>query len=385
MTDQELEQRLREALARTAPDDAAAVLARCGAKQGKVIPMREARPSAPKKRRPWRGLVAACLALALLGGGGGIFYQRAYAVASVVSLDVNPSIEMRVNRQEKVLSCTALNQDAAAVLADMGGGRDLEGAKLDVAVNAVVGALVRGGYLDQLDSAILISVEDSDTARAARLQQELESSVGGLLQSSASQAAVMGQSLAADAVLDAQAQRNSISTGRAYLVEQVVAMNGSLDFNALAALSVEELRDMLQIGAPGMPVGKAAAQSAALAYAGVDGSARVEVDAELDEPTPCYEVELEMGGREYEYRVDAYTGQVLSGQQNIGQSGGSGATAAPGGYLSDDDLDDDDNDDWNDPDNDDDNDWDDDDDDDWDDDDDDRDDHDDDDDDDDDD
>ena len=146
MTDQELEQRLREALARTAPDDAAAVLARCGAKQGKVIPMREARPSAPKKRRPWRGLVAACLALALLGGGGGIFYQRAYAVASVVSLDVNPSIEMRVNRQEKVLSCTALNQDAAAVLADMGGGRDLEGAKLDVAVNAVVGALVRGGY-----------------------------------------------------------------------------------------------------------------------------------------------------------------------------------------------------------------------------------------------
>lgn len=37
--------------------------------------------------------------------GGGLFYQQANAVASVVSLDVNPSIELKVNRNEKVLAC----------------------------------------------------------------------------------------------------------------------------------------------------------------------------------------------------------------------------------------------------------------------------------------
>ena len=49
--------------------------------------------------------------------GGGLFYQRANAVASVVSLDVNPSIELKVNRSEKVLVCTPLNEDAKAILA----------------------------------------------------------------------------------------------------------------------------------------------------------------------------------------------------------------------------------------------------------------------------
>ena len=59
-----------------------------------------------------------------------LFYQRANAVASVVSLDVNPSIELKVNRSEKVLVCTPLNEDAKAILADMGNGADLKGCLL---------------------------------------------------------------------------------------------------------------------------------------------------------------------------------------------------------------------------------------------------------------
>lgn len=53
----------------------------------------------------------------------------------------------------------------------MGGGADLKGTKLEVAVNAVVGALVSSGYLDSLSSAILISVEDQDQDRASRLRR----------------------------------------------------------------------------------------------------------------------------------------------------------------------------------------------------------------------
>ena len=109
-------------------------------------------------------------------------------MASVVSLDVNPSIELKVNRSEKVLVCTPLNEDAKAILADMGNGADLKGAKLDVAVNAIVGSLVRNGYLDSISSAIMISVEDKDTARAEKLQRELTSTVDGVLQTSEAKA-----------------------------------------------------------------------------------------------------------------------------------------------------------------------------------------------------
>ena len=314
MTNEKMEQRLASAVEKTAPNDVNGVLSRCDERKGTVIPMTTKKTT--KKR--WTTLAAACLALVLLGGGG-IFYQQAHAVASVVSLDVNPSIELKVSKSEKVLVCTPLNEDAKAILADMGGGADLKGAKLDVAVNAIVGSLVRNGYLNSISSAIMISVEDNDTARAEKLQRELTSTVDGVLQTSEAKASVLTQTLTQDAGLEQQARENSISTGKAALVNRVLALNPALKFDALAKLSVEELKDLAEAGAPAMPIGRDAARTAAEEYAGTTAvdSVTAEVDPELDESPAHYEVELQTAWGEFEYLVDAYTGKVLSGQKNL--------------------------------------------------------------------
>ena len=314
MTSEKLEQRLASAVEKTAPNDVNGVLSRCEERKGTVIPMTAKKTT----KRKWTTLVAACLAVMLLGGGG-LFYQQANAVASVVSLDVNPSIELKVNRSEKVLVCTPLNEDAKAILADMGNGADLKGAKLDVAVNAIVGSLVRNGYLNSISSAIMISVEDKDTARAEKLQRELTSTVDGVLQTSESRASVLTQTLTQDAGLAQQARENSISTGKAALVNRVLALNATLKFDALAKLSVEELKDLAEAGAPAMPIGMDAARTAAEEYAGTTAvdSVTAEVDPELDESPAHYEVELQTAWGEFEYLVDAYTGKVLSGQKDL--------------------------------------------------------------------
>lgn len=314
MTSEKLEQRLASAVEKTAPNDVNGVLSRCEERKGTVIPMTAKKTT----KRKWTTLVAACLAVMLLGGGG-LFYQQANAVASVVSLDVNPSIELKVNRSEKVLVCTPLNEDAKAILADMGNGADLKGAKLDVAVNAIVGSLVRNGYLNSISSAIMISVEDKDTARAEKLQRELTSTVDGILQTSESRASVLTQTLTQDAGLAQQARENSISTGKAALVNRVLALNATLKFDALAKLSVEELKDLAEAGAPAMPIGMDAARSAAEEYAGTTAvdSVTAEVDPELDESPAHYEVELQTARGEFKYLVDAYTGKVLSGQKDL--------------------------------------------------------------------
>ena len=313
MTNEKMEQRLAAALEKTAPNDANGVLSRCEERKGTVIPMTTKKTT----KRRWTSLIAACLAVMLLGGG--LFYQRANAVASVVSLDVNPSIELKVNRSEKVLVCTPLNEDAKAILADMGNGADLKGAKLDVAVNAIVGSLVRNGYLNSISSAIMISVEDKDTARAEKLQRELTSTVDGVLQTSESRASVLTQTLTQDAELTQQARENSISTGKAALVNRVLALNATLKFDALAKLSVEELKDLAEAGAPAMPIGRDAARTAAEEYAGTTAvdSVTAEVDPELDESPAHYEVELHTAWGEFEYLVDAYTGKVISGQKDL--------------------------------------------------------------------
>ena len=314
MTNEKLEQRLAAALEKTAPDDVSGVLSRCEARKGTVIPM----TTKKTVNRKWTTLVAACLAVMLLCGGG-VFYQQAHAVASVVSLDVNPSIELKVNRSEKVLACAPLNEDAKAILADMSNGADLKGAKLDVAVNAIVGSLVRNGYLDSISSAIMISVEDKDAARAEKLQRELTSAVDGVLQTSEAKAAVLTQTLTQDATREQQARENNISTGKAALVNRVLTINPSLKFDALAKLSVEELKDLAEAGAPAMPIGRDAAAYAAEQYAGTAAldSVTAEVDSELDESPAHYEVELHTAWGEFEYLVDAYTGKVLSGQKDL--------------------------------------------------------------------
>lgn len=314
MTNEKMEQRLASAVEKTAPNDVNGVLSRCDERKGTVIPMTTKKTT--KKR--WTTLAAACLALVLLGGGG-IFYQQAHAVASVVSLDVNPSIELKVSKSEKVLVCTPLNEDAKAILADMGDGADLKGAKLDVAVNAIVGSLVRNGYLNSISSAIMISVEDNDTARAEKLQRELTSTVDGVLQTSEAKASVLTQTLTQDAGLAQQARENSISTGKAALVNRVLALNPALKFDALAKLSVEELKDLAEAGAPAMPIGTDKAMDIAAAAFGKASTAKMAysaVDPELDESPAHYEVEItSQTGEEFEYKVDAYTGAILESKR----------------------------------------------------------------------
>ena len=343
MTDKDIERRLADALAKSAPDDVKDVMSRCRSSgsidsKGTVIPLNMAEKNingnnTVKKKNIWKGIAAACLAVMIVGGGSLYGYQS-HAVASVVSLDVNPSIELKVNSREKVLSCEALNEEGKDVLSDMDNGKDLKGTKLDVAVNAIVGGLVKNGYFDSISSAILISVEDNDTNRADRLQKQLYNTVNSVLSDSAHTADVLSQTLSQDSALEAQARSNNISKGKAALIAQIMKLNSSLKFEALSALSVEELKDLRDAGAPGMPIGRSAAASAALKYAGASSTTDivVETDAELDDAVPCYEVEIKHASLgEFEYKIGAYSGKVISGMSGAlsgNASGNSSASAA---------------------------------------------------------
>lgn len=324
MTNERMEQRLASAVEKTAPDDVNGVLSRCEMRKGTVINM----PNTKTATKKWIMAAAACLAVILVGAA--VLLQQANAVATVVSLDVNPSIELKVNSSEKVLSCTPLNDDAKAILAEMGEGADLKGAKLEVAVNAIVGSLVRNGYLDSISSAIMISVEDKNTERAEKLRSELASVVDVTLQTEAAKAAVLTQTLPQDKKLEQQARENNISTGKAALINRVLTLNAGLKFEELAKLSVEELKDLAEAGAPAMPIGKEKALEIATAAYTKATTAAIrcsEVDPELDEIPAHYEVELTSEtGEEFEYKIDAYTGTVLEskreGEKGTGTSAG---------------------------------------------------------------
>ncbi len=354
MTDHELESRLRTALEHAAPNDLEGVLSRCETGKGTVIDMtNELQPK--KKKNRWAPLaIAACLALVLVGGGGGYYYYTANnAVASLVSLDVNPSIQLEVNKNEKVLSATPMNDDGAEILANM----DLKGTQADVAMYAIIGSLLQHGYVDELANSILITVEDDDQARGEKLQQALTQQADAALANAQVNGSVLAQTLQNSQELTQKAQEYGISTGKAALIQAIVAgSNNTKTFEELVGLSINELNLLYtaQIPVEGQTtdaqqntggantapittsgsasqsayIGLDAAKQAALKHAGVSASDATFVEAEYDydDGKMVYEVEFHVKGTEYDYEIDAQTGAVVKykSEQN-GTNVGSGS------------------------------------------------------------
>ncbi|MCM1055873.1 MAG: PepSY domain-containing protein [Bacteroides sp.] len=259
--------------------------------------------------------LAVCIVLFLACTSFGFYNLKNSEVAAVISLDVNPSVELKINRSERVLSCTALNGEAAQALFELDGGRDLVGSKLNLAVDAVIGAFVHSGYYD----SVLVSVEDSDTERAARLREEIESTVeNALKKENVSAEVISGGIIPPDGGLERLAESKGVSVGRAALINKIIELNGELSFDRLAELTAEELEDLLKAGAPAMPIGTEAAKAAALKYSGGDKlDVFARADSEIDDVPPHYEVEIYTSFGEFEYKVDPYTGDILSGQPDI--------------------------------------------------------------------
>ena len=360
MTDQELEQKLRTALEHAAPDDFQGVLARISPKtrtEQAPIPFEAA---ARKKKRRWAPLAAAaCLALVVAAGGGGWYLQN-NTVASVVSLDVNPSVTLNVNAKETVLSAVPVNEDGGDILAGM----DLTGVPLDVAMNAIVGALLTQGYVDELANSILITVEDDDAGRGARLQQELTDQADAILANTSVNGAILSQTIQNSQQLQELSDSYGITTGKAALIQTIVDTGNSLHtFEELVGLSINDLNLLYTslTTAPAEPstgggtsgsgtaetapaiqssgqasdsayIGVEAAKSAAFAHAGLDASQVTmgEVDFDYEDGRMVYELEFYASGAEYEYDIDASTGAVVKFSQEGGRTQTSSSAGSGG-------------------------------------------------------
>ena len=360
MTDQELEQKLRTALEHAAPNDFQGVLSRISPKtrtEQAPIPFEAA---ARKKKRRWAPLAAAaCLALVAAAGGGGWYLQN-NTVASVVSLDVNPSVTLNVNSKEKVLSAVPVNEDGGDILAGM----DLTGVQLDVAMNAIVGALLTQGYVDELANSILITVEDDDAGRGARLQQELTDQADAILANTSVNGAILSQTIQNSQQLQELSDAYGITTGKAALIQTIVDTGNSLHtFEELVGLSINDLNLLYTSlttapaepstggGTPGSGtaetapaiqssgqasdsayIGVEAAKSAAFAHAGLDASQVTmgEVDFDYEDGRMVYELEFYADGAEYEYDIDASTGAVVKSSQEGGRTQAGSSTGSGG-------------------------------------------------------
>lgn len=326
MKPRNIDHAVRQAFTNATPNVLDSVLSDCGQQKGTVIVMTE------RKKISWGkklAAIAAALALILgIGIGAGIYYTN-NTVVSTISLDVNPSIELRVNRNERVLEANARNMDAQVVLGQM----ELEGSDLDVAVNAIIGSMLRNGYITELANSVLISVDSKDAAAAVALQEKLTAEVNTLLNTQTFTGAVISQTVTQETELEKLAQQFNITVGKAQLIRKIMAQDSRHTFEELANLSINELNllsqsaqtpveDVAVIGKPSDKeyIGADAAKHAALMHAGdevAERATQVKVELDCEDSIMIYEVEFTVDGYEYDYEIDAKTGAVRKAEKEL--------------------------------------------------------------------
>lgn len=310
-----IENTLRSAVSNAVPDVLGGIMDACDQQKGKVIYMEK------KKNNTLRSVAAIAAVFVLLIAG--IFLAKNFqggssgTLAAVVSFDVNPSIELNVDKNEKIISAVGLNDDGREVL----DGMELKDTDLDVAVNAIVGSMLQHGYLDDTANSILLSVSGVDGYDADTLQAKLTESVNKLLKD----CSVLSQNVSdANSDLVEKADKYGITVGKAKLITEIVASDSRHNFEELVGLTINELnliaggKQLPNISAQGQAseksyIGNDAALSAALTHADLSRDAVQSIEIELDYEygRMVYEVEFNSGRTEYEYDIDAQNGEVI--------------------------------------------------------------------------
>ena len=322
MKTENINEMLKSAVSNAAPDVLDNVLHACDHEKGKVIYMEK------KKNRSFAGFAAVAAVFVLLIAGIFIAKNNGFGItnnslAAVVSFDVNPSIELKVDNEEDVISVNGLNDDGKKVLEGM----DLEDTDLEVAVNAIIGSMLKHGYINEMANSILLSVSGVEGYDADALETKLANEVNALLKNGA----VLSQNVSnADDKLVKLADEYGITVGKAALIQEIVKNSKTHTFEQLAGLTINELNLISEnskldnIKSEGKAsaksyIGKDAALSAALKAAGLskDQVKNIEIELDYEHGVMVYEVEFDRGFDEYSYDIDAKTGEVVAYDNEI--------------------------------------------------------------------
>lgn len=325
MHNNEIENKVKQAFKNATPNVLDSVLSDCQNQKGRVIIMEERKKMSTKMKVLVN--IAAVLVIVIAAAAGFHAYNMNYAIASTISLDVNPSVEIKVNEKEEVLDVTAKNEDGQIIIGDM----DFKGNDLEVTVNALIGSMLKNGYLSEIANSILISVDNNDPAQSAALQEKLAAEINELLQANSFNGAVLCQSVNADANLQELANTYGITLGKAQLIQQITNNNSLYTFEELVPLSINELNlisnsgknQLENISSVGTAsekayIGETKAKQIALSHAGVSESSVYEIEMEMgyERGTMVYEIDFKANNYEYEYDINASSGEIVKSQKH---------------------------------------------------------------------
>ena len=330
LTDQEVEYMLAKAVVQQVPDiyqQASSAPITPLTVVDEIVPRQF-----PRQRLRWQRLAAACVLLVLCAGG--IFSWLWFSTKAVVSIDVNPSVALSLNRFEYVIDTQAGNTDGADVLDDL----SLKNLKLSTALDALMGAMSRKGYLDD-QAQISVFVDGSDDDFNRELYDEITDDLAHLAPDAVTQ---VGESATNEQTTEQPAgneqtteqpsaeqtteQPANDQTTEQPVTGQTTGQTGEQQPQQSTSITEEQAKEI-------------AANHAGVAVADLTFHS---VSLEEDDGRRVYDVEFYSGSTEYDYEIDAATGDILYYDNDVEnfsipqQSAQNAQGAATGSYIGED-------------------------------------------------
>lgn len=175
--------------------------------------------------------VAVCLLVAAGLGGHALYYTP----TTVLSIDINPSLEMDINRFDRVIALNGYNDDGAALAAAL----DVQNLRYDAAVDALLANATIADCLARGEELAIAVVQAQDDAAQSGAVLDYVSGCTDRHENAHCYTLEAG-----DAQL-AEAHEAGLSCGKYHVYQELLAYDPSLTVEEAQQMTMRELRDLL--------------------------------------------------------------------------------------------------------------------------------------------
>lgn len=171
---------------------------------------------------------------------GGLSWKVYFTPVAYIDIDVNPSIELTLNRFGRVIQSDAYNEDGTRLLS----GVNLRHADYSEAFERLLVAMNGEGYFAGQDSLLCVTVQTNGKNRENRIQESLRRAVAFISRSQ--HCDISTEIFGVSEEVKHCADENHISPAKYLAIQELMEVDSEADFEDCRERSVHELRQQAE-------------------------------------------------------------------------------------------------------------------------------------------
>ena len=160
----------------------------------------------------------------------------------IVTIDINPSAQLVLNKDDKVVDVISLNEEADIVLA----GLELENLIVAEAIDKFIDSATLTGYIDEYseENVVLVTAKAETEEERENLEKRILDNINERVNEVGLSMLVLTRGVTEDIVAGAEVY--GINNGKMLLIERAISLNDSLIKEELVEMSIREIQSEIK-------------------------------------------------------------------------------------------------------------------------------------------